>query len=107
MIKTPLIKLEKNHSTQILFWVLNIITLFAVWFILFPSNNLFYIFIFLFNLDHPKWYYAISSSLIGAKMYASYIMATRKDPGSLKSDEDLDFLDLLQKFDATELCPDC
>ena len=40
-------------------------------------------------------------------MFIPYVMATRKDPGILKPDPQLDFIDLLQKFDANELCADC
>jgi len=47
------------------------------------------------NVDHPAWYYAVSSSMIGIKMYIPYVMAVRKDPGTLKSDEEIDFMDLL------------
>ena len=45
--------------------------------------------------------------MIGVKMFIPYVMAVRKDPGQLKPDPEVNFLDLLQKFDATELCPDC
>lgn len=40
-------------------------------------------------------------------MFIPYVMATRKDPGTLKPDPELEFVELLQKFDANELCPDC
>ena len=40
-------------------------------------------------------------------MITSYVFAVRKDPGILKQDEDLDFLDVLQKFEVSELCSDC
>lgn len=39
MIKTPIIKMEKNHRTEVLFWVLTGITIFTLWFILFPSKQ--------------------------------------------------------------------
>lgn len=93
MIKAPIIKMEKNHRTEVLFWVLTGITIFTLWFILFPN--------------HPAWYYAVSTTLIGGKMITSYVFAVRKDPGILKQDEDLDFLDVLQKFEVSELCSDC
>jgi hypothetical protein len=94
MIKAPVTKLERNSSTEILFWVLNAINLFALWFILFPN--------------HPAWYYAVSSSMIGIKMFIPYVMSVRKNPGTLQKDDELDFIELLQKFDAEkELCADC
>jgi hypothetical protein len=37
MIKAPLVKLEKNHRSEVLFWVLNGLIFFILWFILFPS----------------------------------------------------------------------
>jgi DHHC palmitoyltransferase len=46
-------------------------------------------------IDHPAWYYAVSSSMIGIKMFLPYVWATRKDPGVLKADPDLDFIELL------------
>jgi len=40
MIKPPIVKMELNHRSEILFWVLNAINFFALWFILFPSKLL-------------------------------------------------------------------
>jgi len=40
MIKAPLVKLEKNHRSEILFWTLNAIIFFIMWFILFPSMTI-------------------------------------------------------------------
>jgi hypothetical protein len=37
MIKAPLVKLEKNRRSEVLFWVLNGLIFFILWFILFPS----------------------------------------------------------------------
>lgn len=39
MIKAPSVKMEPNHSSQVIFWVLNGITFFTLWFILFPSKS--------------------------------------------------------------------
>lgn len=106
MVKAPLVKMEKNNRTEILFWVLNGITFFALWFILFPSKPAYFL-VTPFLLAHPQWYYAVSSTMIGVKMFIPYVMAVRKDPGVLKADEELDFTELLAKFDASELCADC
>ena len=39
---------------------------------------------------------------------ASYTIASARDPGKLRPDfKSITFLDLLQKFNPTELCPDC
>ena len=45
MIKAPLVKLEKNNRSQVLFWVLNGLIFFILWFILFPSTPAFLILI--------------------------------------------------------------
>lgn len=39
----------------------------------------------------------------------SFYLATAKDPGNVTQDpyNPIPFLELLQKFNATELCPDC
>jgi hypothetical protein len=34
--------------------------------------------------------------MIGIKMFIPYVMAVRKDPGTLQGDKDLEFLELLQ-----------
>lgn len=39
MIKAPIIKLEKNRRSETLFWVINGLVFFIMWFILFPSKN--------------------------------------------------------------------
>jgi hypothetical protein len=103
MIKAPLVKLEKNRCSEALFWVLNGLIFFILWFILFPSMP----FSVSPSIDHPKWYYAVSTSMIGIKMFIPYVMAVRKDPGQLKPNHEVNFLDLLQKFDTNELCPGC
>lgn len=91
MVKAPIIKMEKNHRTEVLFWVLTGTTIFSLWFILFPSK----LTIVSPNLDHPAWYYAVSTTLISGKMIMSYVFAVRKDPGILKQDHELDFLDVI------------
>lgn len=93
MINAPLAKLQKNHRSEILFWSLNAAIFFIMWFILFPSK-LRHLLKTLF-LDHPAWYYAVSSSMIGIKMFIPYVMAVRKDPGVLKPDPEVNFMDLL------------
>lgn len=40
-------------------------------------------------------------------MIISYIMATAKNAGRLKPEPSIDFLDLMQTFSPTDLCPDC
>jgi hypothetical protein len=43
--------------------------------------------------------------MIGVKMYSPYVLAVRKNPGKLEAE--VDFLELLEKFEPGELCPDC
>lgn len=45
--------------------------------------------------------------MISIKMFIPYVMAIRKDPGLLKPDPNVEFIDMLQNFEADELCPDC
>lgn len=47
--------------------------------------------------------------MIGLKVYIPYIICAKKDPGVLRQDENdkIEFVDLLKKFNPTELCPDC
>lgn len=103
MFKAPIIKMEKNHRTEVLFWIMVCTTIFSLWFILFPSR----LTIDSPSIDHPKWYYAVSTTLISGKMIMSYVFAVRKDPGIIKQDQELDFLDVIQKFEVSELCADC
>ncbi|CDW81974.1 dhhc zinc finger domain containing protein [Stylonychia lemnae] len=95
MIKTPLVPLKPNHDSQILFWVLSFIVYFSLYFILYP------------NL--PVWYYSVSSTMVGLKMYLPFILATRRDPGILKNTDEhqIDFMELMKVFTPSELCPDC
>ena len=51
--------------------------------------------------------YALIITLIYALIIISYLLAVYTDAGTLKSDKNLDFLELLSKFNPTELCPDC
>jgi len=36
-----------------------------------------------------------------------WLIVWRKDPGFLKKDKELDFVELLDTFEASSLCPDC
>jgi len=38
MVKPPVVKMDQNHRSEVLFWVINAINFFALWFILFPSK---------------------------------------------------------------------
>jgi hypothetical protein len=86
---------KPSKKTPIFFWTLSAIVYFSLYFILYP------------NL--PVWYYAVSSTSVGLKVYLSYIVCAKKDPGILKQDENdkIDFVDLLKKFSPADLCPDC
>ena len=60
-------------------------------------------------LDLPVWYYAVSSTMVGLKVYIPYIICARRDPGVLKQEETdkIEFLDMMKKFNPADLCPDC
>lgn len=50
--------------------------------------------------------------MVGLKVVFPYYFSAKKDPGILKQADPVenpkyDFLDLLEKFDSEDLCPDC
>lgn len=51
--------------------------------------------------------FALIISILYVLIIISYFLAVFKDPGTIKPDSNLDFLELLNKFNPTELCPDC
>lgn len=61
----------------------------------------------MYIIDTPAWYYGLSTTMVGLKVFLPYIMATKKDPGVLRPDPSIDFLDLVDKFNPSDLCPDC
>lgn len=52
-------------------------------------------------------YFAVPSGVLALLVGISYIFACARDPGHLRPAANIDFLDLLQRFAPTDLCPDC
>lgn len=108
MIKTPLVPLKPNHKTQcVLALILGFITL-AFWTIIFPRilHHSFLKHPSLF-LDNHHLFFAVPSGALSLLVIVSYVLACARDPGKLTAGPKLDFLDLLQRFVPTDLCPDC
>ncbi len=40
-------------------------------------------------------------------MFFTYVMSMRKDPGILKPAEDVEFIEILKRFDPSEVCVEC
>ena len=94
MIKTPLKKVEKTPATAILYLFLMILS---------------HIFIVLFVISDIQ----LSDTLI-LSTHASFglsilcfCLCWLRDPGYLEADPSMNFFDLIERFDANHLCPDC
>ncbi len=64
----------------------------TMWFILFPSKI---ILILNSAIDLNVWYYALSTTMVGLKIVIPYYFASKRNAGTLRSDPELDFCDLL------------
>ena len=61
----------------------------------------------LIDLNH--WWWALIASLLWAFMIIPFSLASAMDPGMVRQDprHPIDFLDMMLKFNSTDLCPDC
>lgn len=92
----PLKKLEKNHRavTMYLFFILASFFMFYLYkfsdckFSLMPAMR---------NIT----YLLFSISMV------SFIMCWLKDPGYIKADPNINFMDIIEQFDPNHLCPEC
>ncbi len=50
---------------------------------------------------------AVPHGSLALAVLISYCIASGRDPGKLRTDPNLEFMELLQKFSPTDLCPDC
>jgi len=50
---------------------------------------------------------AVPHASLALVVLICYSVASGRDPGKLRTDPNLDFMELLQKFSPTDLCPDC
>lgn len=62
---------------------------------------------FNYYIDEENVGLCVPSGILAIIVAVSYSLASGRDPGKLKPEPTLDFLELLQKFSPTDLCPDC
>lgn len=97
MLKTPLAKMKKKPSTMILYILLWVVVELLLWAFVYPTIDI-------SEFPHILWVYFMSGVSIASLVFA--IISARKDPGYLTK-PDIPFIDLLNKFDSTMLCPEC
>lgn len=102
MIKTPMVKLKRNHKTQTLFICLFIILVCAQIFIIVPSKSTSSITLI---LDQKVKHFAFAISGLSIVLVITFVMASIKDPGYLKPE--IPFSQLLEQVHPCDLCPDC
>jgi hypothetical protein len=93
MIKTPLKKQKRSHKTLILFLTLMILSFYLVYCVVFPRVDVWGAKITVLS--------AFSCSILFCTI------AWLVDPGYIKKDPNLDFMDLLEQFEPNCLCPEC
>ena len=59
MVKFPMVPIKQNLKTVMLFTILSAYIYFNLFFIIYPAM--------------PQWYYALSSSMIGAKLFYCFV----------------------------------
>jgi hypothetical protein len=64
MVKFPMVPIKQNIKTVMLFTVLSAYIYFNLFFIIYPAM--------------PQWYYALSSSMIGLKLFYCFIVLLMK-----------------------------
>jgi DHHC palmitoyltransferase len=102
-MRTPLKKLNKSLSNVILFMVLLALSKILNYFLIntVPTHqNSFKA----FTMWH--WFYYLEGTLFVFSLF-TFIVCWLKDPGYVKKDEKIDFLELLELFDPNALCPEC
>jgi hypothetical protein len=95
MIKAPFKKQSKSPRTLIFYISLKLLSFLALNLFVFPSMFIHY----------PKLTYAAFSTYIVSLFL--WLLCCLKDPGYVKKDTSLDFLELLETFEANCLCPEC
>lgn len=96
MLKTAFKKQEKSPR-NIIFYAVSMITSFIL--------ICFYIYPTYINREE-EWVVYLTSSFFGLSMML-WVSAWFKDPGTIRQDKNLSFIDLLDCFEANCLCPDC
>ena len=103
MVKTPMVKLRKNHKTQLLFATLFFMIIFAQIFIIVPSKLP--VVANMYNIDQKFEFFAYAIGSLSILLAISFLLASFKDPGRLKPE--FPFMELLRKVHPCEMCPDC
>lgn len=93
MIKTPLKKTLKSPKTFLVFMALMIVSFILMYCVIFPRVSM-----------YPLRLTVMIIFLISLTLCT---IAWLTDPGYLKRDPDLDFMDLLELFEPNCLCPEC
>eukprot|EP00347_Sterkiella_histriomuscorum_P018539 403345126 len=93
MIKPPLRKTSKSPRTMIIYLVLILISFLCVNCFIYPR----------FDNENLKLSIYICLIMTLLTMSVSWLL----NPGYLKSDKDLDFMELLEQFEPNCLCPEC
>jgi len=95
LLRVPLIPLQRNHKTQALF-VFLFFTVYAL--------NLF---IIQPTLEDFGYTILLMSSISFGAVLLSFVYASAKDPGIVKPNPKLSFLELLRDVNPADLCPEC
>lgn len=97
MLKAPLSKMKKNPTTMIFYFILWLVLQGLLFIFVYPTTDM---------ARNPNilWVYIISGSAILSLFCA--IFAAIKNPGYLTKPK-IPFIQLLDKFDSTMLCPEC
>ena len=94
MIKTPLKKVQRNASTAILYMVLMAFS-YLLLNILLLSDLRF----------ERELVVATHFLFIGSSIF--FLFSWLRNPGYIKKDPNLNFYEMIEKFDANHLCPEC
>ena len=94
MIKTPLKKIERNNYSVALYL-----------FLMLMSYGLAYLYL----LSDVNIWESIKTTMhiLFALSNVFFLFSWLKDPGYLKKDKNIDFFEIIERFDANHLCPEC
>ena len=93
MVKTPLIPLKKNPKTQLGFFMMLSLFYLMMCFFVYPT------------MDSPIAFYLTGGLTV--LMLFCFLMASFRNPGYLTKLKGVEFIELLEKVPAVDLCPDC
>lgn len=93
--RLPLMPIERNSRTMVLFVILFAYILFTQLVVIQPKLDV--------------WYFMLSTSMISAKLLLSFLLVVRANPGYVEKEAgpDFEFKELLKKVPSKHLCPYC